>query len=70
VHRADDRNVVDALADVRENVAHLDAALPVFLELVRRLESRAGLALRPELERDFLPVPFVERGLRIERVHL
>ena len=38
----DGRGVVDALADVREDVADLDAALPVVLELEGRSERGAG----------------------------
>ena len=46
VHRADDGDVVDALADVRQPVADLDAALAVLLEAdLQRVELVPLLAV-------------------------
>ena len=44
VHRADDAMSSMLSADVGEQLADLDAALAVLLELERRAEGRAGLA--------------------------
>ena len=71
VHRADHRNVVNALGRVRENLADRDAALPVALELVRTRERRAGLALRAEVfHRQQLAGVFLEDRLGVERVDM
>ena len=43
VHRADDANVVDDLADVREQLADLDAAVALFAEGERRRQQAAAL---------------------------
>ena len=43
-HRTDHRNVIDATAQVRKKVAHLNAALAVFLEFERRRKGRPGFA--------------------------
>ena len=51
VHRADDADVVDALADLGEDLADFDAGLAVLLELERRLEEPAGLAFGLEARR-------------------
>ena len=40
LHRADDADVVDALAEFREELADLDARLAVLLELERRRERQ------------------------------
>ena len=45
VHRADDADVVDVLGGVREQLADLEPALAVLLELERRGERGPGLAL-------------------------
>ena len=71
LHRSDDANVVDALADIGEDLADLDAALAVLLEFERRAEGRAGLALGPEiLGRQFLARVRVEHRLGVEGVDL
>ena len=44
VHRADERDVVDALRDRGKEFADLDAALAIFLELERRWKGGAGFA--------------------------
>ncbi len=70
VHGADDAKIVRKLADLLEHLAHLEAALAVFLNLNgdlkpapvgRSVLSRFGSAL---------PSNFVEHRLRIERIHL
>src|SRR5213593_121855 len=38
VHRADHADFVDAFAKLRENLTHLDSALPAFVKLERRGE--------------------------------
>ena len=71
VHRANHRDVVDVLGDVRKQFAHLDAALAVLLELERRLKRRAGVALGLQIvHRQRLAVQFGQRRLRIERIHV
>ena len=71
VHRADHADVVGARADVREELADLEAALAVALERERRLHQRAGLALgRDGAARQRLAVVLVEHRLRIEAVDL
>ena len=70
VGRANHRHLINVLGDVREDVAHLDAALPVLLKLERRAKNRAA-------ERRFLPhvlddlaVVLREVRLRVKRVHM
>ena len=46
VQRVDEAEVIDALRDVREQLAHRQAALAVLLELPRRLQQLAGLGER------------------------
>ena len=71
VHRADQRDVVNALGRVRENLADRDAALPVALELVRTRERRAGLALGAQVfHRQQLAGVFLEGRLGVERVDM
>jgi hypothetical protein len=69
VHRADDGDVVDMLRRVRKQLADLDAAFAILLELKRRGECRAGLPLGAEvLGRQVLAGVFVERDLAVERI--
>ena len=58
------------LGDVRKELADLDAALAVLLELERRREGRAGLALGAAGCRvgSALPAYFCQRRLGIERI--
>ncbi len=71
VDRANEADVVGAGADVREQLAHFDAALAVLLERERRLQQRAGLALgRHRAARQRLAMVLVEHRLRIEAVDL
>src|SRR5205814_8478826 len=71
VHRSNAADVVHALADVREELGHLDARLAVLLERERRSHERTGLALgRDRAARQRLPVVLVEHRLRIEAVDL
>ena len=42
VHRADEADIVDVLGGSRENLAHLDAALPILAKAERRRERGAG----------------------------
>ena len=56
------------LADVREELADLDAALAVLLELERRRERRAGAPLGLQRDRQRLAGVLRERRLGVERV--
>ena len=47
VQRADDRDVVDALADVRKKIAHFDAGLSFFLKLELRRQWQAADEAHP-----------------------
>jgi hypothetical protein len=69
VHGADDRHVVDVLGGVLKDLADLDAAFAVLLELVGAGEGGAGLALRRQVgHRQFLAGVGLQRRLRVERV--
>ena len=69
VDGADDADVVDALADVGEELADFDAALAVALELEGRLHEGAGLALVAEVAAGHgLAVVLGEHGLGVEAV--
>ena len=70
VHRPDHADVVDALGRLREQLADLDAALAVLLELERRGERRAGLPLGRQVRRQRLARLFGQRGLGVERVDM
>ena len=71
VHRADDRNVVDALSDMLEELAHFDPALAIFLEFERRRKGRAGFPFRPEiLHRQRFSSKSGQCWLRIERINV
>src|SRR6185436_17803604 len=75
VDRVQERNVVNVLADVREDFRHLDAALPVLLEAERARHQRTGKSLADDditlhLAVDRLARVFRERRLRIEGVHM
>ena len=71
LHRTDHRDVINMLGDVREYLAHLDAALAVFLEFERRLKSRARAALGLQIiHRQRLAVQPCQGRFRIERVHV
>src|SRR5687767_12104964 len=72
VNGADDAEVIRAGADFREEVAHLNAALAVLLELPRRAEQVPGAGELDArlLERVRLAAVPGEQRLRIERVHL
>ena len=71
-HRPDDRQVVDAPADVRKQVADRDAALAVVAELPGAAEHVADVVelRRVRLDLDRLAVLAVEPGLGVERIHL
>ena len=71
-HRPDDRQVVDALADMRKQVADRDAALAVVPEFPGAAEHVADIVelRRMGLDLDRLPVLAVETRLGIKRVHL
>ncbi len=49
VHRVDDADVIDALAELRKNLADFDAAFAELLELERRLHQGAGLTFGLEV---------------------
>jgi hypothetical protein len=68
VHRADDGDVVDVGGGLREDLAHLDAAFTVFLELERRGKRGAGLALGAERFGQRLAGIFGQGRLGIERI--
>src|SRR5260370_37812897 len=71
VQGADHADIVDAPAEVRKNLADLDAAPSEFLELEGRLQQVAGLTLGLEIGRGHgLAVVLGEHGLGIEWVHL
>ena len=71
-HRPDDRQVVDALADLRKQVADRDAALAVMAEFPRAAQHVADVVelRRVRLDLDRLPVLAVEPRLGVERVDL
>ena len=48
-HRANDAAIVDHLREVRQRIAHLDAALALLVERKRRRHEAAGLAFFVEL---------------------
>ena len=69
VHRADDADVVDARGGMREQLAHLDAALAVALKLERRREGGAGLALGRQVgRRQRLAGELVEHRLGVKGI--
>ena len=71
VHRANHADVVGAGADVREELADLEAALAVARELERRLHQRAGPALGGHgAAGKRLAVILRQHRLGIEAVHL
>ena len=73
-HRADDRQFIDDRAHVRKQIAHRDAALPVWLKLPRARQHPAdvvelrGIDLEERVR--VLAGMLLERGLRIEAVNL
>ena len=71
MHRTDYRDIIDVLTDMREQLAHFDAALAVFFELERGLERGAGATLSCQVIHWQGPaIQSRERGFRIERVHM
>src|SRR5436190_22716153 len=64
-HRADDGDVVNVLAEQRENFADLDARLARFLEAERRGEARAA-----HVAGQGFAVELVERRLRVPGVDM
>ena len=64
-------DVIDAFADVRKELADFNAALAIFLELVRRLESRAGFAFGAQIfhGQKFARI-FSQSRLGIERINV
>src|SRR5207244_7438494 len=63
--------VVDAFAHMGKKIAHLDAALPIFLEPKWRGERRASLALgRQIFHREQFAGILVERRFGIERIDM
>ena len=75
VHGTDQRDVVDALGQVRQQLGDLHAALAGALELVGRGKQRAGvLAVRKMAKLSSLlgavPARLCQRRLGIEQVHL
>ena len=71
IHRLQHAHVVDAPAQIREDLAHLRPALAVLLELEWRLHQIAGLALViGDGARQRLAVVLLQHRLVIEGVHL
>ena len=71
LHRPDHADVVDALAHMREDLADLDPALAVGLELEGRAERSACLPLGTQVaHRQGLAVVLRQLGLGVERVDL
>ena len=71
VHGADDADIVDALAQIREDLADLDAALSEFFELEGRLEQVTRLALGFQIGCGHgLAVILGQHRLGVESVHL
>ena len=67
--RPNQTDVVDAFADVREQLADFEAALAVVLELERRSHQVAGLALGFRIAaRERHAVIIFERRLAVERI--
>src|SRR5262245_34129703 len=74
-HRADDRQIIDAGGQVRENLADRGAALAVPLELERRGQHLGWAVVRDELRRrmrhlDRLAIFLRQPRLRVERIDL
>src|SRR5205807_7884378 len=67
VHRADEADVIDALADVRKQIAHFSAALSAWFKLPERREvfGRLGIACR-----NGLACVLSKAGFGIEAVHV
>jgi hypothetical protein len=71
MQRTDDANVVNASAELRQQLAHGQAAFAARLESVRHRHQAAGLVLGAKLHlRRALAGVLVQGGLRIERVGL
>ena len=69
--RADQGNVIDHAADVREQLRDLDSALAVLLELERTLHQRPGITLadpNPALATQRLAMVFRQHRLRVKGV--
>ena len=71
MHGADHGDIVNALGNMRENLRHFDAALPVLVELEGRAEAGSRLALgRKGGIGQGLAVILRQHRLGIERVHM
>src|SRR5260370_6314460 len=68
---ANHAQIVSARAQLREDLADLQAALPVTLKCERRFKQVAGLALRTQVaSRNRLAVILAQLRFGVERVHL
>src|SRR4051794_5540232 len=76
VHRTHDAHIIDALPNLRENAAHLNAALPIFPEGERRFHQSATLHDMTGRFDNFVPawfgsaVKLLQHRLGIERIYL
>ena len=71
VHRTNDADVIDALTDVRKQIADFDSGFAVLLEFERGHQQAAGLSFRFQIRcRGTLPVILGKRRLRVERIDL
>src|SRR4051794_27838502 len=77
VHRADKRNLVHRLADVREHLGHFDSGFPIAPEFMRAAKQHSRILLQesePDIPgerlRQLLAVHLVKFWFRIEEVDL
>ena len=71
VHRSDDAHVVDALSDLRQQLANRQSALTAIPKTKRHRHQTACFVFRPKLNLlRPLPDKLIERGLRIKEVRL
>src|SRR5437867_3999562 len=71
VHRSNDTNIIDTLADMRKEFTYFDAALAIFFETERRAHQVAGLTLGYRISTGHrLPMKLGQQGLRVKGVDL
>ena len=70
LHRANDAAIVNYPPEVRQRLAHFNAAPAAGMEFVRRRHKARAFALLVEFAGGLLAFVFVQRGLGIERVNL
>jgi hypothetical protein len=71
LHRADHADVVDVLSRPREDLADLDAALPILLKPKRGGQGGPGLSFRRQVSlRQHFAFVFLEKWLGVKRIDL